>query len=370
MSSARTVTDELAAGFAIEAFCAACRPAVLAEIRRILDEHGWPEPELQRLIFEYPLRPAKALRPALCIATARSLGGADEGVIGTASVLELLHNAFLIHDDIEDESWFRRGEATLHRAHGLAIAVNAGDAMFALSLASLLDHTARLGLRATLEIVDAIAAMLRVTVGGQALELSWIRHGQWEELAHTYRASYENMVVRKTATYSFITPVSLGCISAGAPPRVRTVLTEFARSVGIAFQIVDDLLNLRDDTPAYGKEADGDLWEGKRTLILLHALHEERDPEALTRALATLSARRPPTTGAAEPGTIYKTADGVAALRSLIERHGSAAFARGVALEHAAEAVRRLDECRDDLAPGASARFLASLPAYVVERLR
>src|SRR5262245_58643110 len=89
---------------AIEAFCALCRRAVLDEIRHILREHRWHDDDLDELVLEYPLRPAKALRPTLCIAAARALGATEDTVITSASVIELLHNAFLIHDDVEDES--------------------------------------------------------------------------------------------------------------------------------------------------------------------------------------------------------------------------------------------------------------------------
>ena len=84
---------------------------------------------LFNLMLDYPLRDAKALRPALCIATCRALGGQLEEVLPSAAVLEFFHNAFLIHDDIEDQSELRRGAPTLHYAHGVPIAVNVGDAM-------------------------------------------------------------------------------------------------------------------------------------------------------------------------------------------------------------------------------------------------
>ena len=91
--------------------------------------------------MEYPLREAKGLRPALCIATCRALGGSLEAVLPSAAVLELYHNAFLIHDDVEDGSERRRGMPTLHRDHGAPIAINVGDAMLGLALSPLLDNT-------------------------------------------------------------------------------------------------------------------------------------------------------------------------------------------------------------------------------------
>jgi geranylgeranyl diphosphate synthase, type II len=388
----------------IERFCALCRQTVLAELRHILAAQRGRD-ELDPLILDYPLRPAKGLRPALCIATARALGACEDAVITTAAVIELLHNAFLIHDDVEDESLFRRGEPTLQRSHGLPVAVNVADAMFALALLALLDNLERLGLRASLEIFEHIAGMLWTTVGGQALELAWIRANTWQ-LAD-YRAAYEDMVVRKTATYSFVTPVRIAAVAADAAPEVRRALDAFAPHVGIAFQIADDLLNLRDDTDGYGKEALGDLWEGKRTLILLHAMNATADAPELARALAILARPRPSPeprdegleavrraldeqraaghvdgpgyaalsaalerAARARAGREPKCDADVRALRALIDRGGSIAYSHGVALEHVHAAERALRSCEPALAPGEPRDFLAALPAYVLGRLR
>jgi len=394
---------------AIDGYCAACRRVVLAEIRDLLRSHRWDHDELDELVLDYPLRAAKGLRPALCIATARSLGASEDAVITSASVIELLHNAFLIHDDVEDESLFRRGEPTLQRAHGLPIAVNVADGMFALALVALLDNLETIGLRASLAIFRQIVDMLWTTVGGQALELSWIRANTWRFADH--RAAYEDLVVRKTAVYSFVVPTQIACIAAVAPGELRERLAGFARHVGIAFQIADDLLNLRDDTGGqgggYGKEALGDLWEGKRTLMLLHALAAERDPAVVRDAVAILGRRRPAVAeprgeleevaaavddlhasghidGVGRAGLLaalrrarrtraapeVKTEADVRAIAALIARHDGAGYARGVALEHVRAAERALDGCRAALAPGEARDFLFALPGYVVERLR
>ncbi len=121
----------------------------------------------------------KALRPALSIAACLGLGGHLEAVLPTAATLELYHNAFLIHDDIEDESWWRRGKPTLHIDHGVPIAINVGDAMLSLSLQPLLDNVERVGLGPALRILRAVAKMTRLTVDGQALELDWVRSNRW-----------------------------------------------------------------------------------------------------------------------------------------------------------------------------------------------
>ena len=230
------------------------------------------------------------------------LGGHLEAILPTAATLELYHNAFLIHDDIEDESWWRRGKPTLHIDHGMPIAVNVGDAMLSMSLQPLLDNVERVGLGPALRILRAVAQMTRQTVDGQALELEWVRSNTWR----LDDADYLAMVELKTSWYSFITPLQVGAIAAGAGTDQLAPLESLGRHLGAAFQITDDLLNLRADPEEYGKEIGGDLWEGKRTLMLLHALrcaeHEDRD-----RAVRSSPRRRP-------------NADGELGLAALLDR--------------------------------------------------
>ncbi len=243
---------------------------------------------LYELILDYPLRGGKALRPALSIATCLGLGGHLEAILPTAATLELYHNAFLIHDDIEDESWRRRGKPTLHIDHGIPIAVNVGDAMLSMSLQPLLDNVERVGLGPGPAHPARRRQMTRQTVDGQALELEWVRSNTWR----LDDADYLAMVELKTSWYSFITPLQVGAIAAGVGPEQLAPLESLGRHLGAAFQITDDLLNLRADPEEYGKEIGGDLWEGKRTLMLLHALRCA-EPDDRDRAVQMLAKRRP-----------------------------------------------------------------------------
>src|SRR6478752_6185275 len=264
-----------------------CKEACDGEITRL---YGGEDPPsgLRDLILDYPRRGGKALRPTLSIVACLGLGGHLEAILPTAATLELYHNAFLIHDDIEDQSWWRRGKPTLHIDHGIPIAVNVGDAMLSLSLQPLLDNVERVGLGPALRILRAIATMTRRTVEGQAIELEWVRSNAWR----LDDADYLEMVELKTSWYSFITPLQAGAVAAGADPDQLAQLESLGRHLGAAFQITDDLLNLRADPEDYGKEIGGDLWEGKRTLMLLHALRSAQ-PRDRERAVETLARRRP-----------------------------------------------------------------------------
>ena len=286
----------------LDDYLALCKDACDGEIERLYGPGERGSNGLYDLILDYPLRGGKALRPALSIATCLGLGGHLEAILPTAATLELYHNAFLIHDDIEDESWWRRGKPTLHIDHGVPIAVNVGDAMLSLSLQPLLDNVERVGLGPALRILRAVAKMTRLTVDGQALELEWVRSNTWR----LDDADYLKMVELKTSWYSFITPLQAGAIAAGAGPERLTPLESLGRHLGAAFQITDDLLNLRADPEEYGKEIGGDIWEGKRTLMLLHTLRCA-EPDDRERAVQILSKRRP-------------SADGELGLTALLDR--------------------------------------------------
>jgi geranylgeranyl diphosphate synthase type II len=347
----------------LDGYLATCMEACDSQIQRLYGAGKSGANGLYDLILDYPLRGGKALRPGLCIATCLGLGGHLEAILPTAATLELYHNAFLIHDDIEDESWWRRGKPTLHIDHGIPIAVNVGDAMLSLSLQPLLDNVERVGLGPALRILRAVAHMTRRTVEGQALELDWVRNNTWQ----LDDADYLNMVELKTSWYSFITPLQVGAVAAGAGLEQLEPLESLGRHLGAAFQITDDLLNLRADPEDYGKEIGGDLWEGKRTLMLLHALRNAGADDH-SRAVQILAKRRPSAdrelelddildrliargelsrAGRAEIAAYHhgqrssesKNLDDVRWLYGLMQRVGSFKHARDVAARHAREAA-------------------------------
>jgi geranylgeranyl diphosphate synthase, type II len=385
-------TPAPSASYPLEDYLAVCKAACDDEINRL---YG-PEPgrsQLHELILDYPLRGGKALRPALSIATCLGLGGHLDAVMPTAATLELYHNAFLIHDDIEDESWWRRGKPTMHIDHGIPIAVNVGDAMLSLSLQPLLDNVERVGLGPALRILRAVAHMTRQTVEGQARELEWVRSNAWR----LDDADYLEMVELKTSWYSFITPLQVGAIAGGAAPEWLAPLESLGRHLGAAFQITDDLLNLRADPEDYGKEIGGDLWEGKRTLMLLHALRCA-EPDDRMRAVQLLSKRRPGADGelgltdlldrltargqlspdgraeiAAELAGHHvsdpKSLEDIRWLYELMQRLGSLKHARDIASRHARKAAAVLLEL-DWLPPSHHRDALASLVEFVHGRTR
>lgn len=338
------------------------RERTIDEIRELVPARRRHSGRLYELMLDYPLREAKALRPALCIATCRALGGQLAAVLPSAAMLELFHNAFLIHDDVEDDSELRRGAPTLHRAEGVPTAVNVGDGMLALALRPLLDNTRTVGLGKALRILELVARMARESAEGQAIELDWIRANAWDQRD----ADYFRMVHKKTGWYSFITPVLLGALVGGVEPARLARLGRFATLLGLAFQVQDDALNLDADETAYGKELAGDLWEGKRTLILLHALGAA-SPGARARAIGILAKRRP---GAGVSELEAKSVADVEFLRSLVDRSGAIALARAAARRRAERSREVLALATSDVAPSSHLDFLFGVVRYVIERDR
>jgi geranylgeranyl diphosphate synthase, type II len=225
-----------------------------------------PGKHLYDLIRAFLERPGKGLRPAFCMATCKCFGGRDEDALPTAAALELLHNALLVHDDVEDESEYRRKLPTMHVTYGVPIAVNTGDAMNALALGLLMKNRELLGLGLAFRILKEFDHLLLESLEGQAIELGWIRNND----CNIGEDDYLRMVLKKTCWYSFIHPCRLGALIAGKED--LEAFDRFGFLTGAAFQIQDDLLNLVGTARRYGKEIGGDLWEGKRTLILAHAL--------------------------------------------------------------------------------------------------
>jgi geranylgeranyl pyrophosphate synthase len=126
----------------------------------------------------------------------------------------------------------------------------------------------RLGPAAAIRIFDEVDHMVVETLEGQAMELGWVRDNDL-----TVRPDdYLRLVLKKTAWYSFIHPLRIGALVANGEDRNLGRFDRFGYLLGLAFQITDDVLNLSGNVARYGKEINGDLWEGKRTLLLLHAL--------------------------------------------------------------------------------------------------
>lgn len=312
---------------------------------------GTPRRHLYDLLSDYPERGGKMMRSSLCIATARAFGGSIDDALCSAVAIELMHNALLIHDDIEDESEQRRGRPTLHVLHGIPLALNVGDTLTLLSLRPLFDNIGRLGPRLALNIVAETERMAWESAEGQAMDLGW-RHDNCGELTD---ADYLTMVLKKTCWLATIHPSRVGALIGTRNGIHLEPFIRFGFFLGSAFQIQDDLLNLVADD-RYGKELNGDIFEGKRTLMLNHVYRQATLHER--GRLASLL----------DPSRELRTAEQVEWIRALMEDYGSVAYARGIAHGLAGAALHEYACIYDDLPDSRDKQFIRGLVTWVFER--
>ena len=204
----------------------------------------------------------KRLRPALCLLTCEHLGGEPERALPFALAAEMLHNVFLIHDDIEDGDTMRRDQATLWVHLDLANAINIGD--YLISTAYRLLLTSRLDSATILRLLDIYSLTFQKTVEGQALDIN-LRGCDTFDVAQYYR-----IVQLKTAYYLTFNLVG-GAIVAGMDGEVIEQLWELGRLLGPAFQIRDDIIDLTNGK-GRGGEIGCDIREGKPSILFAYAL--------------------------------------------------------------------------------------------------
>lgn len=315
---------------------------------------GEPVQWLYGPMREYPSRPGKALRPALCMSAGRVFGGSADDLLGIAVAIELLHNAFLVHDDLADGSEMRRGRPTLAAKYGLAAALNAGDGLAVVSGQVLRRATRRLD-RDLADLVWAeFDTMAMRTLEGQATEVGW----QLDEVEDLVPDDYLSLIMHKTCWYTTIHPLRVGALVGSRGTAELGPLVRFGFHFGAAFQIRDDLLNLVGDERIYGKEILGDLYEGKRTLPLVHlfsAAHG-RDGDLVRDYLRRTRAER--------------SAGMVQRIRGLMDDYGSITFASEFAEGILLVAEEFFEHAFAGARPGSDLEFLRALLPYVWARWR
>ncbi|HME03998.1 MAG TPA: polyprenyl synthetase family protein [Solirubrobacteraceae bacterium] len=313
---------------------------------------GEPHRWLYRVARMYPSRPGKALRPALCVASSRAFGGRDDDILPVAAAIELLHNAFLVHDDIVDGSERRRGRPTLAAEYGVGLALNAGDALAVLSNQVLRRHAACMDVGLADRVLHEFDAMALRTLEGQATELGW-RRDRVEDLEPE---DYLDLIMHKTCWYTTVHPLRVGALIGSAGAADLQSMVRFGFYLGAAFQIQDDLLNLLGTEREYGKEIDGDLYEGKRTLPLIHLLRNARgcDRDIVDRYLRLERSERTPVM--------------ISEIRGLLDHYGSIAFAAAYAEGIAGAALEAFETAFAPATAGPDRDFVRALVPYMLDR--
>jgi len=236
---------------------------------------GWVDAEFQPVV----LPAGKRLRPLLCLMACEAVGGEATAAVPAAAALEILHNFSLVHDDIEDGDETRRHRPTVWKLWGAPQAINAGDAMFALAFAAI-QRLADRGATpvTTLAALRLFTATCVALTEGQHLDM------RFEQRDHVAVAEYLRMIQGKTAALIGAS-VAIGGLIGGAAPGVDEALQRFGQSIGLAFQIQDDILGIWGDPTVTGKAAGNDILRRKKSLPMLHALNDASHGAALRTLL-------------------------------------------------------------------------------------
>ena len=206
----------------------------------------------------------KRIRPSLLLLAAHALDYKGGSAVHLGAVVEMIHTATLVHDDIIDEADTRRGRPSANKTWGNARCVLTGDWLYMQAFRMALEER-------NFRILDLLIRLTQQMVEGELVQMDLLGRAIGEQ-------EYYDLIYRKTACL-FQISMQLGCVLAGATPEMEAQLGEYGRNLGLAFQIVDDVLDLTAEEEVLGKPAASDLREGKATLAVVHALQHGSQEE-------------------------------------------------------------------------------------------
>ena len=277
----------------------------------------------------------KRIRPSLLLLSAKSQGYSGRGMIRLGAVVEMVHSATLVHDDIIDAADIRRGRPSANTTWGNAKCVLAGDWLYMQAFRVALDER-------NFRVLDLLIGLTQQMVEGELIQMEKLGLAISEE-------EYNSLIYRKTACL-FEVSMRLGSVLASINGSAEQQMGEYGRSLGMAFQIVDDVLDLTATEEVLGKPAASDLREGKATLAVIHAVENGNDAER--EAIQTVLTEQ--------------TFDTVThpEILAILHRHGSLEYAMNAAYLHAEAARTALA----DLPDSEFKRALLWVPDFVVAR--
>ena len=295
------------------------------------------EGKLQEEIFSrIRSRAGKRMRPMLIMLMARNYGCVTQATLHAAVGLELLHTASLVHDDVVDESRERRGQASVNAVYDNKVAVLVGDYILSTALLHVsMTHNEL--------IVRYLAELGRTLSDGEILQLTSVGDSEISE------ETYYQIISRKTAAL-FEACCAIGAISAGVPESRVGEAKRFGKTLGVIFQIRDDIFDYY-DSPEIGKPTGNDMAEGKLTLPVIYALRSTGDEGMLALARKV------------KQGTV--TADEIARLVAFTKANGGIDYAERRMQEMHAEAMAFIDK---EVADPALKRSLAAYLDFVIKR--
>jgi len=286
----------------------------------------------------------KRLRATLPWLVSKAVGDSHSGLLDIGAAIEIVHNFTLVHDDIMDDDDTRRGLNAVHIEYGLPTAINAGDAMLAIAFERLVLAKG-LENKDVAAMVNRLAWMVRRVSEGQQLDI------EFEDRIAVSEEDYFEMIEGKTAVM-FLTCAEVGSRMSGADDETIQCMADWGLAVGLCFQLMDDLIDVLSDSDTLGKPAGSDLSQGKRTLMVIHALSQEDSP-SLSDLKAVL--------GKGDSATQQEIDLGLKALAEL----GSIDYARDRAEMYHSKA----HACLDRLPNNPALKALRELTDYQLKRI-
>ena len=286
----------------------------------------------------------KRMRATLPWLVGKAVGDTHAGLLDIGAAIETVHNFTLVHDDIMDDDELRRGRNAVHIEYGMPTAINAGDAMLAIAFERLVQAE-NLEPTDVAPLVNRIAWMVRRVSEGQQLDI------EFEDRLEVSEADYLEMIEGKTAVMFWIC-AEIGARISGADEATIECMASWGKALGMCFQLMDDVIDVLSDSETLGKPAGSDIAQGKRTLMIIHALRQPDGP-VKDRLLAVL--------GKGETVDPEALADGLAALAEL----GSVDYAKSMAEDFHQEA----HGCLDALGENPALRALRELTDFQLARL-
>jgi len=259
------------AAFALDRTLAARHAAFERHFARVLPAPATVPGRLHAAMRWGALAPGKRVRPLLCLAACEAVGGEWRDALPAAAALECVHAFSLVHDDLPamDDDDYRRGRLTTHKKYGEALGLLAGDALLALAFEELVRLADR-GVAAP-RVAEAVRVLARASgsrelVGGQVMDLAAERRGTARRGVRRRPGAALVRAIHERKTGALIAAaLELGAIAGGAPAATRRAFARLGRTLGLAFQIHDDLLNRGSSLAALGKRAGTDAERGKAT---------------------------------------------------------------------------------------------------------
>jgi len=260
----------------------------------------------------------KRLRPSMLLLAAEAVGGEAAALAPAAVSIELIHNFTLIHDDIMDNADVRRGRPAVHKLWGESGAILAGDTLYSKAFQVL--GTTPADPERILGAMNMLSRTCTAICEGQWLDM------EFESRESVSEAEYMEMIEKKTGVL-YGASAGMGAILAGASPEVVAAMDEFGRLTGMGFQLQDDVIDLITPEKVSGKKQGGDLIEGKKTLIIIHAIANDVPVSVFGKKEAT--------------------AEQISQSISILQKSGSIEYARSRAEEMVAQGKKALQVLPD-----------------------